>query len=73
MGLTAENIVEKYGISREEQDQLAALSHARAFAAVNDGTFAEEIVPVVIKSWKGDTIVDTDERPMETSLEKMHA
>jgi acetyl-CoA C-acetyltransferase len=71
MGLTAENIVEKYGISREEQDQLAALSHARAFAAVNDGTFAEEIVPVVIKSWKGDTIVDKDERPMETSLEKM--
>ncbi len=71
MGLTAENIVDKYGISREEQDQLAALSHARAFAAVNDGTFAEEIVPIVIKSWKGDTIVDKDERPMETSLEKM--
>jgi len=71
MGLTAENIVEKYGISREEQDQLAALSHSRAFAAVNDGTFAEEIVPVVIKSWKGDTIVDKDERPMETSMEKM--
>ena len=71
MGLTAENIVEKYGISREEQDQLALLSHARAFAAVNDGTFAEEIVPVVIKSWKGDTIVDKDERPMETSMEKM--
>jgi len=71
MGLTAENIVEKYGISREEQDQLALLSHQRAFAAVNDGTFAEEIVPVVIKSWKGDTIVDKDERPMETSMEKM--
>ncbi len=71
MGLTAENIVEKYGITREEQDQLAALSHARAFAAVKDGTFAQEIVPVVIKSWKGDTIVDTDERPMETNLEKM--
>ncbi len=71
MGLTAENIVEKYGITREEQDQLAALSHARAFAAVNDGTFAEEIVPVVIKSYRGDTIVDKDERPMETSLEKM--
>ncbi|MCF6248390.1 MAG: acetyl-CoA C-acetyltransferase [Desulfobacula sp.] len=71
MGLTAENIVEKYGITREEQDQLAALSHARAFAAVKDGTFAQEIVPVTIKSWKGDTIVDTDERPMETSVEKM--
>ena len=70
MGLTAENIVEKYGISREEQDQLALLSHNRALGAVNDGTFAQEIVPVVIKSWKGDTIVDKDERPMETSMEK---
>ncbi len=71
MGLTAENIVEKYGITREEQDQLAALSHQRAFAAVNDGTFAKEIVPIVIKSRRGDTIVDKDERPMETSVEKM--
>lgn len=71
MGLTAENIVEKYGITREEQDQLAALSHKRAFAAVNDGTFAQEITPVVIKSRKGDTIVDKDERPMETSMEKL--
>ena len=71
MGLTAENIVEKYGITREEQDQLAALSHKRAFAAVNYGTFAGEIVPVVIKSYKGDTIVDKDERPMETSMEKL--
>lgn len=71
MGLTAENIVDKYGITREEQDELAALSHERAFAAVNDGTFAQEIAPVVIKSWKGDTIVDKDERPMETSMEKL--
>jgi len=71
MGLTAENIVEKYGITREEQDQLSLLSHNRAFAAVNDGTFAQEIVPVVIKSRRGDAIVDKDERPMETSMEKM--
>lgn len=71
MGLTAENIVEKYGITREEQDQLSLLSHNRAFAAVNDGTFAQEIVPVVIKSRRGDTIVDKDERPMETSMEKL--
>ena len=71
MGLTAENIVEKYGITREEQDQLALLSHNRAFAAVQDGRFAEEIIPVVIKSRRGDTIVDKDERPMETSMEKM--
>jgi len=71
MGLTAENIVEKYGISREEQDQLALLSHTRAFAAVHDGTFAKEIIPVVIKSRKGDIIVDKDERPMQTSMEKL--
>ena len=71
MGLTAENIVEKYGITREEQDQLSLLSHNRAFAAVNDGTFAKEIIPVVIKSRKGDIIVDKDERPMQTSMEKL--
>jgi acetyl-CoA C-acetyltransferase len=71
MGLTAENIVEKYGITREEQDQLSLLSHNRAFAAVNDGTFAKEIIPVVIKSRKGDIVVDKDERPMQTSMEKL--
>ena len=71
MGMTAENIVEKYGISREEQDELAVLSHNRAYGAVQDGTFAGEIVPVTIRHRKGDIIVDTDERPMETSMEKM--
>ena len=71
MGLTAENIVEKYGISREEQDQLALLSHNRALAAIQDGTFAKEIVPVTIASRKGEIVVDTDERPMETSMEKL--
>ena len=71
MGLTAENIVDKYGITREEQDQLACLSHNRALAAVKDGTFAQEIVPVTISTRKGDIIVDTDERPMETSMEKL--
>ncbi len=71
MGLTAENIAAMYGISREEQDQLGALSHQRAMAAIKNGIFAEEITPVVIKTRKGDTVVDTDERPMETSVEKM--
>ncbi|MDD9303658.1 MAG: acetyl-CoA C-acetyltransferase [Desulfobacter sp.] len=71
MGQTAENIVEKYGITREEQDQLALLSHTRAYGAVHDGTFAGEIVPVTISSRKGDIIVDKDERPMETSMEKL--
>ncbi len=71
MGLTAENIAELYGIGREEQDELGVLSHQRALKAIQDGVFAEEIVPVSIKSRKGDTVFDTDERPMDTSMEKM--
>jgi acetyl-CoA C-acetyltransferase len=71
MGMTAENIIEKYGISRQEQDELAVLSHNRARAAITEGLFREEIVPVTVKSRKGDVVVDTDERPMETDMEKM--
>jgi acetyl-CoA C-acetyltransferase len=72
MGLTAENIAEKYGISREEQDELGALSHQRARKAITDGLFKDEIAPVVIPQRKGDPMVfDTDERPMDTSVEKM--
>ena len=71
MGLTAENIADLYGIGREEQDELGVLSHQRAMAAIKEGIFAEEIAPVTIKSRKGDTVFDTDERAMETSLEKM--
>ena len=71
MGLTAENIADKYGISREDQDKLALLSHQRAFAAVNDGTFAQEIIPVSFMSRRKEVIVDKDERPMETSMEKL--
>ncbi|MBC8492194.1 MAG: acetyl-CoA C-acyltransferase, partial [Chloroflexi bacterium] len=72
MGLTAENIAEKYGISREEQDGLGLLSHQRARAAITGGLFKEEIVPVVIPQRKGEALVfDTDERPMDASLEKM--
>lgn len=71
MGITAENIAETYGISREEQDKLALLSHQRAMKAIKDGLFKQEIVPVILPSKKGDIIIDTDERPMETSLEKM--
>ena len=72
MGITAENIAENYGISREEQDELGALSHARARQAIADGICKEEIVPVQIPQRKGDPqVFDTDERPMETSVEKM--
>jgi len=72
MGITAENIAEQYGISREEQDELGAQSHQRARKAIADGLFKEEIVPVVIPQRKGEAVVfDTDERPMETSAAKM--
>jgi len=73
MGMTAENIAAMYDISREEQDALGVLSHQRAMAAIGDGRFAEEIVPVTIAGRKGETVVDTDERPMDTSMEKMAA
>jgi acetyl-CoA C-acetyltransferase len=72
MGLTAENIAENYGISREEQDQLGVLSHQRARKAITDGICKQEITAVVIPQRKGDPLVfDTDERPMDTSAEKM--
>jgi len=72
MGITAENIAALYGISRKEQDELGALSHQRARKAIADGLFKDEIVPVIIPQRKGDPIVfDTDERPMDTTVEKM--
>ncbi|GAB6143665.1 thiolase family protein [Desulfocicer niacini] len=71
MGLTAENIVAKYGITRQEQDELALLSHNRALGAIKDGTFAKEIIPVTYMSRRKEVVVDTDERPMETSMEKL--
>jgi acetyl-CoA C-acetyltransferase len=72
MGMTAENIAERYGISRPAQDELGAMSHQRARTANAKGWFKDEIVPVVIPQRKGDPVVfDTDERPMETSVEKM--
>jgi acetyl-CoA C-acetyltransferase len=72
MGITAENIAERYGISRAEQDRLGALSHQRARKAISEGIFRDEVVPVVIPQRKGDPVVfDTDERPMDTSEDKM--
>ena len=71
MGITAENIAGMYGISRQEQDELGVLSHNRAMTAINEGIFEQEIVPIVIPGRKGDIIVKRDERPMETSMEKM--
>ncbi len=71
MGFTAENIAAKYGITRQEQDELALMSHQRARAAIASGAVDDEIVPVVIPSKKGDTVFKVDERPMDTTLEKM--
>lgn len=63
MGITAENMAEKYGLTREELDQFAVESQGRAIEAIADGKFKDEIVPVIIKERKGETIVDTDEGP----------
>jgi acetyl-CoA C-acetyltransferase len=63
MGNTAENVAEKWQITREQQDAFAATSQARAEAAQKSGRFKDEIVPVTISGRKGDTIVDTDEYP----------
>src|SRR5690606_10795056 len=72
MGITAENIAEKYGISRQEQDELGVMSHQRARKAIAEGVLKEEIAPVAIPQRKGDPLVfAVDERPMDTTLEKM--
>jgi acetyl-CoA C-acetyltransferase len=61
MGITAENLAEKYQITRAAQDEFAAASQNKAEAARREGRFAAEIAPVTVKGRKGDTIVDTDE------------
>ncbi len=65
MGVTAENVAVKYGITREECDELAAMSHNRATAAIKNGRFKNEIVPFEIKTRKGSVIFDTDEHPIQ--------
>ena len=77
MGVTAENLVEKWKFTREEQDALAVESHRRAANAIKEGRFKSQIVPITIKSRKGDVVFDTDEHckpdtTMET-LAKMKA
>jgi acetyl-CoA C-acetyltransferase len=61
MGITAENLAEKWNITREEQDELAAESHRRAAAAIAEGRFTEQITPIVKKTRKGEVTIDTDE------------
>jgi acetyl-CoA C-acetyltransferase len=72
MGVTAENVAEKYGITREECDELALISHRRAVRANDEGRFKREIVPYVVKTKKGETIFDRDEHPIQNaSVETM--
>jgi acetyl-CoA C-acetyltransferase len=71
MGITAENIVDQYGITREELDDFGYMSQVRAAQAIASGRFKDEIVPVVIKTKKGEKVFDTDEHPRATTREKM--
>ncbi|UEM23385.1 acetyl-CoA C-acetyltransferase [Skermanella mucosa] len=63
MGTTAENVAQKWQITREQQDEFATASQNKAEAAMKSGKFKDEIIPVTIKTRKGDTVVDTDEFP----------
>ncbi|MCI8527290.1 MAG: thiolase family protein [Oscillospiraceae bacterium] len=73
MGITAENVADKYGVSREEMDRYALQSQERAAAAVAGHKFDQEIVPVTLKTRKGEQVIATDEYPRQTSLEKLAA
>lgn len=70
MGITSENVAEKFGVIREDQDEVACRSQQRAIEAIKSGAFKEEIVPVTIKTKKGEKVFDTDEFPREgTTME----
>jgi acetyl-CoA C-acetyltransferase len=72
MGITAENVAEKYGLSREDQDALAVVSQTRALAAQAAGRFKDEIVPVPVPQRRGDPLLfDTDEHPRATTMEAL--
>jgi acetyl-CoA C-acetyltransferase len=72
MGITAENLAEKYGITREAMDEFAAASQQKAAAAIKEGRFKSQIVPVEVPQRKGDPLVfDTDENPREVTAEKL--
>jgi acetyl-CoA C-acetyltransferase len=69
---TAENLRRQYGISRQEQDELAVASHHRAVAAHKDGILAEEIIPVAVATRQGEELIDTDEHPRaDTTVESL--
>ena len=71
MGITAENVVDQYGITREELDDFGYVSQVRTAEAIAGGKFKDEIVPVVIKTKKGEKVFDTDEHPRMATREQM--
>jgi len=76
MGTTSENVAKKYGVTRQEQDEFALLSNKKSLAAIKEGKFKDEIIPlkVVVEDKEGnekEVVVDTDEGPRNTSLEKL--
>lgn len=71
MGVTAENVAEKYGITRQMQDELALTSQTRAAAAIKAGHFKSQIVDITLKTRKGDVVFNVDENPKEVTLEKL--
>ena len=72
MGITAENVADEYGVTREDMDELALRSQQNAIRAIDEGRFKEEIIPITVKTRKGETVYDTDEHPRRgTTLETL--
>ena len=71
MGITAENVAEQFGVTRERMDEFALRSQERASAAIAEGRFSEEIIPVTIKVKREEVVFDTDEHPRSTSAQAL--
>lgn len=72
MGITAENVANKYGVTREQMDAYALRSHQRACAAIENGVLEDHIIPITVKTKKGEIVITTDEGPRkDTSLERL--
>jgi acetyl-CoA C-acetyltransferase len=71
MGITAENVADRFGVTREQMDEFSLRSQERAAAAIARGAFKDEIVPIPVKLKKQEILVDTDEAPRSTSLEAL--
>ena len=73
MGITAEKLADMYNIPRLRQDEFAQLSQEKAFAAISEGRFKEQILPIEVETPKGKIVFDTDEHPFLSSIEKLGA